>query len=61
MSILQPTDNTEIIIDDFIQYATTHLTSVSGIVNTISLYPPAGTPGPGVVLWSGYTIPPATT
>jgi putative chitinase len=58
MSILQPTDRSEIIIDDFIQYATTHLTTISGVANTISLYPPVGTPGPGVVLWSGYTIPP---
>lgn len=59
MSLLQPTNRSEILIDDFIQYATTHLLSISGIVNTISLYPPLSTPGPGVVLWSGYTVPPA--
>lgn len=59
MSILQPTNRSEIIVDDFIQYATNHLTTISGVINTISLYPPIGTPGPGVVLWSGYTVPPA--
>jgi hypothetical protein len=60
MSILQPTNRTELIVDDFIQYATTHLTTVSGVINTISLYPPLATPAPGVILWSGYTVPPTT-
>jgi putative chitinase len=59
MSILQPTNRSEIVVDDFIQYATNHLTTISGVVNTLSLYPPIGTPSPGVVLWSGYTVPPA--
>jgi hypothetical protein len=60
MSILQPTNRTELIVDDFIQYATTHLTTVSGVINTISLYPPLATPAPGVISWSGYTVPPTT-
>jgi hypothetical protein len=60
MSILQPTNRTELIVDDFIQYATTHLTTVSGVINTISLYPPLTTPAPGVISWSGYTVPPTT-
>jgi hypothetical protein len=34
------------------------LNTISGVVNTISLYPPIGTPAPGVVLWSGYFVPP---
>lgn len=61
MSIISPTKNTSLIIDDFIQYATQHLTTVSGIVNTISLYPtiPVPTPAPGVLNWTGYTVPPA--
>jgi hypothetical protein len=59
MSLLQPTNNTSIIIDDFIAYATAHLQTVGGVINTVSLYPPLGTPGPGVVLWSGYTVAPA--
>lgn len=60
MSIISPTNNTTLIIDDFINYATAHLSTVSGVVNTISLYPPAATPGPGVVPWSGYQVDPAT-
>jgi hypothetical protein len=62
MSIIDPTKNTSLIIDDFIQYATQHLTTVSGVASTISLYPtvPVPTPGPGVVIWSGYTVTPST-
>jgi hypothetical protein len=56
MSALQPTNNTALIVDDFIQYAQSHLATVSGIVNTTSLYPPVGTPSPGVVQWTGYTV-----
>jgi putative chitinase len=59
MSLIRPNNNSEIIVDDFILYATTHLNTISGVVNTISLYPPIGTPAPGVVLWSGYFVPPA--
>lgn len=58
MSIIQPTNKSELIIDDFIRYATIHLNTVSGVVNTISSYPPLGTPGPGVVLWTGYFVQP---
>lgn len=59
MSAIPPTKNPALIIDDFILYSTSHLSSITGIVNTISLYPPFSTPGPGVVQWSGYQIPPA--
>ena len=59
MAAINPTNNTSLIIDEFIQHATTHLLSVSGIVNTLSLYPPIPTPSPGIVNWTGYTIPPA--
>ena len=59
MSALPPTNNTTIIIDEFIAYATAHLQTVSGIINTISLYPPIGTPGPGIVQWTGYFVPPS--
>ncbi len=61
MSVLQPTNNTSAIIDDFINYATQHLTTVSGVINTISLYPAAPTPvpGPGVISWTGYTVTPS--
>jgi hypothetical protein len=56
MSALPPTNNTTIIIDEFIAYATAHLQTVSGIINTVSLYPPVGTPGPGIVQWNGYFV-----
>ena len=56
MSALQPTNNPELIVNDFIQYAQSHLATVSGIVNTVSIYPPLGTPSPGVVQWTGYTV-----
>lgn len=59
MSILSPNNNTGLIIDDFINYATAHLSTISGVVNTVSLYPPVGTPGPGIVQWSGYFVPPS--
>lgn len=59
MSALPPTKNPALIVDDFILYATSHLASVTGIVNTISLYPPIGTPGPGIIQWSGYQVAPA--
>jgi len=59
MSIISPNNNTSLIIDDFINYATAHLSTISGVINTISLYPPIQTPGPGVILWTGYTVTPA--
>jgi hypothetical protein len=60
MSIIQPNNNSEILINDFIQYAISHLNTVSGVANTISLYPPLGTPGPGIVVWTGYFVSPPT-
>ena len=60
MAAINPTDTTALIIDEFIQHATTHLTTVSGIINTLSLYPPSPTPAPGIINWTGYTVPPAT-
>jgi len=60
MSAIQPTKNTGLIVDEFIRYATIHLTTVSGMANTVSLYPPLSTPAPGVVLWTGYSVTPAT-
>jgi len=62
MSLIPPNNNPELIINDFILYATGHLASVSGIINTVSLYPSAPTPipGPGIILWTGYQIPPAS-
>ena len=59
MSVIPPTKNTAIIVDDFISYATLHLSTVSGIINTVSAYPPFGTPGPGIIMWSSYMVTPS--
>jgi GH24 family phage-related lysozyme (muramidase) len=59
MAAINPTDVTALIVDEFIRNATTHLTTVSGIINTLSLYPPSPTPAPGIINWTGYTVPPA--
>lgn len=59
MSALSPTKNTGLIVDDFIAYATQHLTTVGGTITTTSLYPPTGTPAPGVLTWTGYFVDPS--
>ena len=59
MSAIQPTDNTALIVDEFISYATNHLNSVKGTIYTVSLYPPIGTPNVGVLNWTGYSVSPS--
>jgi hypothetical protein len=54
---LLPTKSTKLFTDLFSFVATTHLPTISGIITTTSLYPPFGTPAPGVIFWSGYTVP----
>lgn len=56
MSIIDPTKNTGLIVDDFIAYAQGHLSTVSGIVNVNAIYPPGPPPAPGVVQWQGYNV-----
>ncbi len=60
MGAIPPTKNHNLLINEFISYAQQHLNTVSGIVNTISTYPPLNTPGPGIANWSGYTVEPST-
>jgi putative chitinase len=55
----KPTDNSELFLDQLIASIQTHLPTIEGIYMTTSLYPPAMTPGPGIVKWIGYTIEPA--
>jgi len=59
---LLPNDNAGLMVDQFILAATIHLTTVSGLIQTTSLYPsaPAPAPAPGVIPWVGYLVPPAT-
>lgn len=60
MSAINPTNNTGLIVDDFISYATNHLNSIKGTIYTVSLYPPIGTPNIGVLNWVGYFVAPST-
>jgi putative chitinase len=56
----KPTDNSEVFLDQLISSIQTHLPTIKGTYFTVSLYPPLMTPGPGVVPFIGYTIPPAS-
>ena len=66
MAAINPTNNTGVIVDEFISYATNHLNSVEGIIYTVSLYAagpppsPVQIPGPGIINWKGYFIEPST-
>jgi hypothetical protein len=53
-----PNNTPSLFVDFFVLAATTHLSTISGIINTTSLYPslPTPIPAPGVILWSGYNI-----
>lgn len=53
-----PTKNTETFLNAFILAATIHLLGVKGIITTTSLYPPNGTPSPGILNWSIYLLKP---
>ncbi len=55
---ITPMNTTNTFVDLFIAAATSHLTTVGGIINTISLYPaaPSPIPAPGVIVWNGYRI-----
>ncbi len=56
---LLPSNSTDPFIDGFILLGTLHLQTISGICNTISQYPPPASPGPAVLLWTGFTVDPA--
>ena len=66
MAAINSTNNTNVIVDEFISYATSHLNSVQGIISTVSLYAagpppsPVQIPGPGIINWTGYFIAPST-
>jgi hypothetical protein len=54
---LMPTKSKTLLTDLFVLAATIHLQSISGLITTTSLYPPIGTPAPGIIFWTGYTVP----
>jgi len=51
-----PNNNVNIFLDTFIQSATLHLMTVSGIFSVVAQYPPPAPPAPGIVMWSGYKV-----
>lgn len=58
MAAITPTQQTALIVDEFINYATAHLLTVGGTITGTAVYPgvPA-TPGPIVLPWTGYVVP----
>lgn len=60
MSAITPSKNTGKIVEEFIRYAQQHLSTVSGLINTVSVFPSAPSPItlPSVVNWTGYFVPP---
>jgi len=62
MPPIPPTNSYAAIVDSFILASFIHLSKIKGNIYTTSLYPPVGTPGPGVLSWTGYFIdnPPTT-
>jgi len=55
---LPPLNTTDTFLQQFVVSSTIHLQTVTGIVNTVSLYPSAPTPVPasGIVPWTGYIV-----
>lgn len=58
---IPPNSDASLMLNQFVAAASIHLTTISGLITTTSLYPmvPAPTPGPGAIPWTGYSIPPA--
>jgi hypothetical protein len=54
-----PTKEYALIIDSFILAAQFHLTTLKGVINTTSLSIALGSPVPGLITWTGYTIDPS--
>ena len=56
---IPPTQSTSLFIDTLVLAGQQHLTTVSGIATTTSLYPstPSPIPLPGSVAWFGFTVP----
>jgi hypothetical protein len=63
MSAIPPSKNTAKIVEEFIRYAQQHLSTVSGLINTVSVFPSAPSPVtlPSVVNWTGFFVPPPMT
>jgi hypothetical protein len=53
-----PTNKVETFLNVFVLAATIHLLSVGGIIKTVSLYPPNGSPATGLLNWNIYLLKP---
>jgi len=60
MSAITPTQQTALIVDEFINYAIAHLLTVGGTITGQAVYPgvPAA-PAPIALPWTGYVVPPS--
>ena len=58
---IKPASKQVIMVNMFVLAAVVHLFSIGGVIQTTSLYPsvPSPIPSPGVIVWSGYIIPPS--
>lgn len=58
---IKPASKQIIMINMFVLAAIVHLFSIGGVIQTTSLYPsaPSPIPSPGVIVWSGYIVPPS--
>ena len=59
--IIPPTTTPKTLVDIFVFWAQQHLTTITGLIITNSLYPTFSTPGPGAINWTGYTVPNVTS
>ena len=59
---LPPNSDTSLMLNQFVAAASIHLTTISGLITTTSLYPmvPTPTPAPGAIPWTGYSVAPIT-
>jgi len=55
-SPLPPSPTPDLFLSTFINSSTIHLTSLNGLIVTLSTYPPVGAPAPGLLNWSGYKV-----
>lgn len=57
---IKPARRQEIMVNMFVLAAIVHLFSIGGFIQTTSLYPsaPSPVPGPAIIAWTGYLIPP---
>lgn len=53
---LPPSPTPQLFLSTFINNATIHLTTLNGLIVTVSTYPPVGAPAPGLLNWSGYRV-----